>query len=220
MDSITEDYTNTANNFKNSLANIGNNIDGYKKASEKMLSDNTAGLQKSMDQGKENMSKTASGVRAKFSGFFDFMESNSLVAKFSFLLLVIFVFIIMLGIAVNVLAKLFDNNSEQKIINGMINASSQMLTITQDPSIKGSKTIYRSNNANGGLEFTWSVWIYINDIGSSYLITCSYLSDFFKIKIIKITKIIINNIIKNIKFLFFFIYYTVNIFFLLNYFIF
>ena len=174
MDSITEDYTNTVDELKNGLTNIGNNIDGYKKAGEKWVGDNSGGIQaigssvkKTFDDSKENISRAASGVRTRFSGFFDFMESNSLVAKFSFLLLVIFLFIILLGVAVNLIAKLFDNSTEQKIITGMINASSQMLTITQDPKMKGSKTIYRSNNANSGIEFTWSVWIYINDIGVS-----------------------------------------------------
>jgi hypothetical protein len=36
--------------------------------------------------------------------------------------------------------------------------------ITQDPSKPGSKPIARSNNALNGIEFTWSIWLYINQI--------------------------------------------------------
>ena len=50
------------------------------------------------------------------------------------------------------------------IINGMIDGSVQMI-VTQDPKNSESKTIYRSNNESEGLEFTWSTWIYINDLG-------------------------------------------------------
>jgi hypothetical protein len=45
----------------------------------------------------------------------------------------------------------------------MIDAT-QMVTFTQDPSLNGSATIYRSNNATDGIEFTWSVWIFINNL--------------------------------------------------------
>ena len=98
------------------------------------------------------------------SGVKDFLESNSLVAKFAFLLFIIFIFIILLSIAVNIISWLFTPGNKQKLINGMIDANTQMITFTQDPNLTGSKTIYRSNNANGGIEFTWSVWIYINDL--------------------------------------------------------
>jgi hypothetical protein len=97
----------------------------------------------------------------------DFLESNSLVAKFAFLLFVIFIFIILLNLSINLISWLFSSGNKQKLINGMINAGSQMVTFTQDPNISGSKTIYRSNNANRGIEFTWSVWIYINDLDTS-----------------------------------------------------
>jgi len=44
----------------------------------------------------------------------------------------------------------------------MIDAK-QMLVITQDPSLKGSQPIMRSANDVQGMEFTWSVWIYVDD---------------------------------------------------------
>jgi len=105
--------------------------------------------------------------KTQMNGINDFLESNSLVAKFAFLLFVIFIFIILLSFAINIISWLFSSANKQKLINGMIDASSQMLTFTQDPNIYGSKTIYRSNNANGGIEFTWSVWIYISDLDTS-----------------------------------------------------
>ena len=64
MDSITEDYTNTVDELKNGLTNIGNNIDGYKKAGEKWVGDNSGGIQaigssvkKTFDDSKENISR-------------------------------------------------------------------------------------------------------------------------------------------------------------------
>ena len=92
-----------------------------------------------------------------------FTESNSLVAKFSFLLLVIFMFILLLNVGISVISWLTKPSASPKLINGMIDAT-QMITFTQDPSLNGSATIYRSNNASDGIEFTWSVWIFINNL--------------------------------------------------------
>jgi len=40
----------------------------------------------------------------------------------------------------------------------------QFIKIPQDPSVSGSIPIMRSQNSENGLVFTWSVWIFIDDI--------------------------------------------------------
>lgn len=93
-----------------------------------------------------------------------FLESNSLVAKFSFLLLIIFAFIILFRIGISIITYLFKPSGSPKLINGMIDATQQMV-FYQDPSgSTGNSTIYRSNNERDGLEFSWSVWIYIKNL--------------------------------------------------------
>jgi hypothetical protein len=55
-----------------------------------------------------------------------------------------------------------------------------MLTFTQDPSIKGSKTAHRSQNASDGIEFTWSVWILIDPSSTSQVNNGQYKHVFHK----------------------------------------
>jgi hypothetical protein len=93
----------------------------------------------------------------------EFLESNSLVAKFAFLLLVIFAFIILLRIGISVLGYFFKPNESPRLINGMVDAQ-HMIIFPQDPSNNDAVTIYRSVNASQGLEFTWSTWIFINNL--------------------------------------------------------
>jgi hypothetical protein len=93
----------------------------------------------------------------------EFLQSNSLVAKLAFLLLVIFGFMILLRIGISIISWLFSNNDSPRLIDGMIDAK-QLIVIPQDPSSNGSMPIYRSNNADNGIEFTWSVWIYIENL--------------------------------------------------------
>ena len=92
-----------------------------------------------------------------------FLESNSLVAKFAFLLLVIFGFIILLRIGITVLSWFFKPSESPHLIDGMVDAK-QMIIYPQDPSSNGAVTIYRSINATQGVEFTWSVWIFISSM--------------------------------------------------------
>jgi hypothetical protein len=93
----------------------------------------------------------------------EFLESNSLVAKFAFLILVIFAFIILLRVGISVLSYLLQPSQSPHLMNGMVDAT-QMIVYPQDPSNNGAVTIYRSNNATDGLEFTWSTWIFINNL--------------------------------------------------------
>jgi hypothetical protein len=96
----------------------------------------------------------------------EFLESNSLVAKFAFLLLVIFGFIILLRVGITVMSYFFKSNESPHLIDGMVDAS-QMIVFQQDPRNNGAVTIYRSVNANDGIEFTWSVWLFINNLNDS-----------------------------------------------------
>jgi hypothetical protein len=109
-------------------------------------------------------SNTSLSGSASQNGVADFLDSNSLVAKVSFLLLVIFLFIIVLQFSITFLGWFFNPSDSPHLIDGMVDGK-QMLIIPQDPSETGSKTINRSVNATNGIEFTWSIWIFINDLG-------------------------------------------------------
>lgn len=93
----------------------------------------------------------------------DFLESNSIIAKIAFLLLIIVVFIFALRLGMGMLTWLFSGKSSPILINGMIN-SKQMVIIPQNPSTSGSIPILRSFDEENGIEFTWSTWIFIDDL--------------------------------------------------------
>lgn len=92
----------------------------------------------------------------------EFLQSNSIVAKFAFLLLVLIIFVMALRLGASILAWIFAPSPNPVLIDGMIDAK-HMMRIPQDPSVSGSVPIIRSVNKAEGLEFTWSVWIYIDD---------------------------------------------------------
>jgi hypothetical protein len=106
----------------------------------------------------------SSNTAGRGSGIKDFLNSNSYVARASFLLFVIFIFIIILKVSISILTRILTHiNNTPTLINGMVDAK-QLIIIPQNPSSNGSVTINRSINGPNGIEFTWSVWIFINDL--------------------------------------------------------
>jgi hypothetical protein len=101
----------------------------------------------------------------------EFLDSNSLVAKIAFLLLILFLFLILLRLGISLLGYFFSPSTSPKLVDGMVDAK-QLIVIPQDPETEGAITISRSVNATEGIEFTWSVWIFIEDL--------TYLSDKYR----------------------------------------
>lgn len=91
-----------------------------------------------------------------------FMESNSLVARAAFVILVLLVFIIVLNMGTALLQWFFSPSKSPKLVNGMKRGMESM-KIPANPSESGSKPILRSDDKRYGVEFSWSVWLYLND---------------------------------------------------------
>jgi hypothetical protein len=95
----------------------------------------------------------------------EFINSNSIISKFVFLILVLIVFIMLMNLGVYIISYFLRPNMSPYVIKGLINGNTQV-RIPQDPKNSNSVTIYRSNNASKGIEFTWSVWLNINELPS------------------------------------------------------
>ena len=90
-------------------------------------------------------------------------DSGSFLSKVGIFIIGLLIFIILLKIGLMIITKFFGYDGSPKLIDGMVSGS-EFLIIPQDPDIGDSKTIYRSINATEGIEFTWSCWIYLDDL--------------------------------------------------------
>lgn len=97
------------------------------------------------------------------NGTKEFLESNSLFAKVAFLILVLILFIFALRLGTTILSSIFSFSNSPYLVKGMVDAK-QMINIPQDPNENNSITLTRSTNEDDGIEFTYSVWIYIDDL--------------------------------------------------------
>ena len=80
-------------------------------------------------------------------------------------MIIVVVFFVRIGIA---MVFYFNNpNKSPYLIDGMI-PGNQARTIKQNPSLNSSVTIYRSKNEMSGMEFTWSLWLWIRSGESNF----------------------------------------------------
>jgi hypothetical protein len=88
----------------------------------------------------------------------DFINSNSVISKFAFLVLVLIVFIMLMNLGVFLINYILQPSKSPYVVKG-IQPGNRTVRIPQDPKNSNAVTIYRSNNAEKGIEFTWTVWI-------------------------------------------------------------
>ena len=93
----------------------------------------------------------------------DIDNSGSFLSKLGIVIICLLIFIILVKVGLMMITKIFGYDGSPILINGMVSGN-EFLVIQQDPEIGDSKTIYRSINATEGIEFTWSCWIYLDDL--------------------------------------------------------
>jgi hypothetical protein len=86
-----------------------------------------------------------------------FLDTNSIIAKFVFLIVVLIGFFLLFNLGIYIVSWFATPDRSPYIFKGMYSTAAKK-HITQDPKQNG-KTIYRSNNEDKGIEFTWSSWL-------------------------------------------------------------
>lgn len=134
------------------IQNIGNKI-----------GETITNLSQTVSSGMDSFSQQAeAGVEAS-SGF---LSSNSIIAKFAFIILMIIVLIFLLNLGVLIIQYFIAPSSSPYLVDGMIDGTNG-LSVPQDPKKNGAVLIRRSNNESSGIEFTWSTWIRIDELSNT-----------------------------------------------------
>lgn len=94
----------------------------------------------------------------------DFIKSNDMISNFMFIIILLIFSIVIFNICVKYFLYILTPSNSPHLIDGMVDAKDSEMKISQDPDKSSSKTIIVSNNEDTGLEFTWSFWLYIDDL--------------------------------------------------------
>jgi len=102
-------------------------------------------------------------TQKKLGDFSEFVSSNTMIARGTFLLGALIIFSILFYIGSKLVYYFLSPSDTPFLISGMKDAT-EGVTITQNLGQKTTIPILRSKNEYGGVEFTYSLWIYVNDI--------------------------------------------------------
>lgn len=97
------------------------------------------------------------------SGATEFLQSNSLVAKFCFLIVIVLVFISLLRLGTQLLNYIFGAKPDPFLFPGL-RSGRKAKVIGQDPRILDSITLLRSKNQREGLTYTYSLWLNVENL--------------------------------------------------------
>lgn len=87
----------------------------------------------------------------------EFLESNTIVAKFAFIILVLIGFMFLFRIGIIALGYFLQPSESPYLVKGLINGN-ESVTIPQN-SFSDKTAILWSSNQQSGIEFTYSVWV-------------------------------------------------------------
>lgn len=142
-------YSENTTQGPNSMQKISNTISNtYNDVSQSI---------KSSIDGFSNQSEAGEGASEGF------LQSNTIIAKFSFLMLIIIIFIVLLNLGILLIQYFTTTSDSPYLYYGMKSGATEVVR-TQDPTNSESILIKRSNNQSSGIEFTWSTWIFINEL--------------------------------------------------------
>ncbi len=147
----------------NKTKNIGDKI---MNSTSKMKNTISTGVSDKINKVSNSTSKSQMFQSA--SSFINtFVETNTAFSKFVYIILVLLLFVFLFQIGMALLSRFINGYSgEVYIINGLHNSKSEKI-VSANPSLEESVSIIKSVNEDNGIEFTWSVWFYINKLDTS-----------------------------------------------------
>jgi hypothetical protein len=91
------------------------------------------------------------------------LSGASIWSKMLFLAAVLVAFLVMVSIGTAIISSLTAYQKDPKLLNNL-KPGTEPVVIPQDPATAGSIPLLRSKNEGAGVEFTYSTWIFVNDV--------------------------------------------------------
>lgn len=154
---------------QNTIQNIGKQVSEVKPQEvAQNISNTIQNTATGITAAKDSVAKSLNEFSSQnvVSGSQEFLNSNSIIAKFVFLILVLIAFLVLASLGIKLITYFSQPVKDPYIVNGLIPGNAN-LNVSQNPKNSQSVVVYRSNDEKGGLEATWSVWLIVSDLNSN-----------------------------------------------------
>jgi hypothetical protein len=119
-----------------------------------------------LDQGEQMLARygiTSSGAESLGSGLYDTIMKGSLFSKLLFLAVVVITFLVLVSVGAAIITGLTAYSRSPTVL-GNLKSGTEAVVIPQDPATANSIPLLRSKNQGPGIEFTYSTWIYVDEL--------------------------------------------------------
>lgn len=144
---------------KNAITNTVQGAVSYLSPGNKSLAGNTTNS-RGFSLSADLPTTTEPPATSANSSFFSF---NSIFAKIAFLVFVVILFLMLVKLVMGALIYSYQSKGSPVLIDGLITASTPY-TLVRNPQSITFVSLPRSNNQYYGSEFTWSVWLNVNEL--------------------------------------------------------
>lgn len=128
---------------------------------------NSSGMVNKLKNKTKDLTNKFSNLTSKIPGF-DELKGNSTAKQIIIILVVnLVILLILFGIRKIILTIINLRNLKPWLIKGSRNGKNAIV-LTQDPADDNSVTLYRSNNEDNGLEFSYTMWLCFLDLKYNY----------------------------------------------------
>ena len=161
---ITREVKNTINQKVTNIAQKSKNV----ATSIKEKAQNVTGKLNNAVKGVTN--KIPAPVTNQYSNIStatkQFTESNSAISKFVFIIVVLMLFLFFFNLGCIAIQKMIGSKRDPILMDGMVSAH-KTTKISVNPNVKKSVAIYRSVNEDQGIEYTWNIWFFIEELNEN-----------------------------------------------------
>lgn len=137
----------------------------YINSAQNTLTSGVQSLGQTIDTAKASVSTTMNDFSSKnvLNASSDFLAANSLIAKFVFIILILIAFMILFSLGTAFLSYMVSPTKTPRFVTG-VRSGSRFKQIAQDPTAGGAQVVFRSNNQESGIEFTWELWLKVDSL--------------------------------------------------------
>ena len=165
-------FTNKVKTFTNKVSNVASNTSQkLQNAYNKVANNTTRQFRKSANAIKGAVSDETS-IFGKIStqtlplrnATREFIAANTTIAKVVFIIVLMIIFSLLLRVGLYLLDLVLRPSKNPIIVNG-IRSTKEEEVYQVNPNLSNPKPVLRSINEDQGMEFTWSTWFWVKEVG-------------------------------------------------------
>lgn len=150
----------------NTASTLGSTASSLGQAVRSNVSNAIGQARTSVNEVQSELNRAIAGLPT-FNAAGDRLESlftgASIWSKMLFLVSVLVAFLVMVTIGTAIISSLTSYSKNPMLLSNL-KPGTEPVVIPQDPATAGSIPLLRSKNEGAGVEFTYSTWIYVNDV--------------------------------------------------------